>query len=495
MKKYLIFALTASLLALLVVLTVKYRKMYIQNEELKQTIALQENVMEAYRDDIRVYLDKLSGYESRLSEYKSLKIEETESGLRKKGNVYLISDQSDMSLISNLIKKNEKIEPGVLAAEASYRLCKSFELPDWFYFGTVDTPFKGTFDGDGHNLWGNFASEAGFGTECFMYLDSSAVVENLEVKNRTYNNLRISVSDMEDVKPLINNLNAFPGYSITLKIETEYTDMSKLAACLKGYWEKGEKRNGNYLEISFYPYKQTPEKTDFLIDFESLFGEEAEQIIRKELEYDASSDDLDSRAQNSQMLSFLRAEQVEDLSILSFAIKGQEEKEYHLILQGLWEGKEINLQHLVIPSTQFCTSIFGNYYIRSQDINYDGKEDLLIHEGGSGGSGGSWDNYRGVIWVGEEFIWYPSFPEQLNFLEFYRKRLIASGQCGAPEQWINVYEVVDGEYVLSKELWFICVNGEETLYYYEMGKLVKEHDITGGYEEVKELYPDLYYWR
>lgn len=251
------------------------------------------------------------------------------------------------------------------------------------------------------------------------------------------------------MKLLINNLNAFLGYSITLKIETEYTDMSELAACLKGYWEKGEKRNGDFIKISFYPYKPAPEKTDFLLDFASLFGEDAERIIRKELESDASSDDLDNRTQNPQMLSFLRVEQVEDLSILSFAIKGQEEKEYHLILQGLWEGKEINLQHLVIPSTQICTSRFGNYYIRSQDINYDGKEDLLIREGRSEGSGGSWDNYRGVIWDGEEFIWYPSFREQLNFMEFYRKRLIASGQFGVSEQWIEVYEVVDGEYVLS----------------------------------------------
>lgn len=482
MKKYFIFIFTIFLLVFAVIITVKYREICIQNEELEQTIALQESVLETYKADISTYLDKISKYES-------LKIEETESGLKKKGNVYLVNNQLDMELISNLIKKNEEIEPGTLASEASYRLCDSFKLSDWFYFGTMDAPFKGTFDGDGHSLWGNFASEAEFGPECFMYLDSSAIVENLKITNYMDNDLRVRISDTEDMRLLINNLNAFPGYSITLVIETEYMAMSELAACLNQYWEKSEKGNWHFLEISFYPYEQTPEKTDFLLDFASLFGKEVEQIICKELESEDSSD-------KDSMLSFLRAEQVEDLSIFSFAIKEQEEEEYHLILQGSWEGKEIKLQHLVIPSTQSRTTGFGNYYIRSQDINYDGKKDLLICEGGSGGSGGSWGNYRGVIWDGKEFTWYPSFPEQLNFMEFYRKRLIASGQFGVPEQWIEVYEVVDGEYVLSKELRYIHEgNGEAFLYYYEMGNLVRKHEITGGYEEIRELYPDLYYWR
>lgn len=484
MKKHFIFILMIPFGVIAAVFAVKYRNIFIQNEELKQTIVLQENVLEAYKDDINTYLDKLS-------EYESLKMKVTKNGLKKKGNVYLVHDQSDMDLISDLIKKNKEIEPGVLAAEASYRLCESFELSDWFCFGTVDTLFKGMFDGDGHNLWGNFASEKKTGPECFMYLSSSAVVENLEVRNLmgTYNSLEIRFSDIGDMKSLISNLNAFPGHSITLIIETEYTDMSELTACLKRYWEKSEKGNWYFLEIAFYPYKHPPENTDFLLDFAALFGKEAERIIRRELEPEASTDEFS-------MLSFLRAEQVDDLSIISFAIDGQENEKYHLILQGLWEGEEVNSQHLVIPSTLICNTRFRDYHIGAPDINYDGKKDLLIHEGGSSGSGGSWDNYRGVIWDGEEFTWYSSFPEQLNFMEFWRKRLIARGQVGAFEQWIQVYEMVNGEYTLSKELWYILgVNDEDTLYYYEMGNLVQEHEISGGYEEVRELYPDLYYWR
>ena len=52
------------------------------------------------------------------------------------------------------------------------------------------------------------------------------------------------------------------------------------------------------------------------------------------------------------------------------------------------------------------------------DINFDGKEDLLIHESFSSGSGGnSGTNYRAVVWEEstEEFVWYPSFPERVDY--------------------------------------------------------------------------------
>lgn len=102
MKKHFIFILMIPLWVLAAVFAAKYRNIFIQNEELKQTITLQESVLEAYKDDINTYLDKLS-------EYESLKMKVTKNGLEKKGNVYLIHDQSDMDLISDLIKRIEKL--------------------------------------------------------------------------------------------------------------------------------------------------------------------------------------------------------------------------------------------------------------------------------------------------------------------------------------------------------------------------------------------------
>lgn len=151
-----------------------------------------------------------------------------------------------------------------------------------------------------------------------------------------------------------------------------------------------------------------------------------------------------------------------------------------------------------------CVATYSSYQLERVDVNFDGKQDLLIHEGHSGGSGGSFDNYRAIVWNEEagQFAYYPSFPEQLTTLEFYRQRVITNGQLGASGQILKVYGVVNGEYVCTRKL--ICqeVYGEEKQYatakllYYEMGELVQTHMIS-RLEEIELLYPDmgLDYWR
>lgn len=99
---------------------------------------------------------------------------------------------------------------------------------------------------------------------------------------------------------------------------------------------------------------------------------------------------------------------------------------YHIIIEGEWDGTEVPLQHLFIPFTEIEMADLGaseSYYIENVDINFDGTPDLLIHEGFSGGSGGSWNNYRAIVWDRKsgQFVYYPSFPEQLAFLEFDRQ--------------------------------------------------------------------------
>lgn len=131
------------------------------------------------------------------------------------------------------------------------------------------------------------------------------------------------------------------------------------------------------------------------------------------------------------------------------------------------------------------------------DVNFDGKEDLLIHEGDSGGSGGIFCDHRAVVWKGDtkEFVWYPSFPEQLVVLEFNEQRMIDRYQLGAPYKVVCEYSVVDGEYVKTRELRWDNELIESTLFYYEMGVLVEQHDVTDmDRDEVISLYPDLDYW-
>ena len=165
-------------------------------------------------------------------------------------------------------------------------------------------------------------------------------------------------------------------------------------------------------------------------------------------------------------------------------------------------------QHLVIPSTGISkhvlySSEFSGYNILQADINFDGKQDLLIEEGGHGGTGGSFKDYRVVVWDEKkgEFAWYPSFPETASDLELNEKRVIKHYRSGVSYEVVCEYGMVDGEYVKTRELiredhW---ETNTSTLSYYEMGVLVEVHDTTdmSAYEFealCETLYSDLNFW-
>ena len=140
----------------------------------------------------------------------------------------------------------------------------------------------------------------------------------------------------------------------------------------------------------------------------------------------------DAIAQEEGDLRFIKLEQIAGIQCCTFEIgelnSGFRRKNngYHIIIEGEWDGTEVPLQHLFIPFTEIEMADLGaseSYYIENVDINFDGTPDLLIHEGFSSGSGGSWDNYRAIVWDRKsgQFVYYPSFPEQLAFLEFDRQ--------------------------------------------------------------------------
>ena len=167
----------------------------------------------------------------------------------------------------------------------------------------------------------------------------------------------------------------------------------------------------------------------------------------------------------------------------------------------------MSFQHLVIPSTghNMPTSRgeFDVYNIMQADINFDGRQDLLIQDGSHSGTGGSWRHYRAVVWEEEkgEFAWYPSFPEMLSYLILNDKRVIEHYRSGVSYEVVREYGVVNSEYVKTRELiredhW---ETETSTLSYYEMGVLVKVHDTTdmsaGEFEALYEtLYSDLNFW-
>ena len=105
-------------------------------------------------------------------------------------------------------------------------------------------------------------------------------------------------------------------------------------------------------------------------------------------------------------VSLLKLERVGGLDICTFAVRASEWEQYHVMMTGEWENAAIEFQHLVIPATKGSMT-WTLLNISQVDINFDGKEDLLIHESFSSGSGGnSGTNYRAVVWEEstEEFV-------------------------------------------------------------------------------------------
>lgn len=273
---------------------------------------------------------------------------------------------------------------------------------------------------------------------------------------------------------------------LNILIENGDLDVSILTEELTECWMLYRKENQYSLSIT---YMGDEEKgNNAMTPFFSLMEDECISKIEKEL------------AKKEGYPEYIRLERLDELDIYTVCVKKprqyENEREYIIVLNGAWEGQKVCWQYVTFPSAgghHTFSPPFCSYFTASMDINYDCCKDLFIQEGYSGGSGGSWTNYRGIIWKEEsgEFIWYDSFPAYVTYTEFIKQRMIESYRLGAPEEHVLEYKVVDGEYVVTRELAWI----NDTLSYYEMGVLVREYDMTDmSFEDICALYPDLDYW-
>lgn len=410
-------------------------------------------------------------------------------GLVKENGEYLIESSEQLELLSEMVASREEIEPGVDAATASYRLCSDVEMRDEFQIGSRRTPFHGNFNGDGYRITGDFYIEKGI-----PYGETGTVNYN----HVTEQPIQIMLEDWRTLEETERRLTSVLKESLDIYVAAEGLDMRDAVQLVKLCWNVNHHRNHysvsiadfNVIEDPYHPYYQWAEDSDALLPFLDLFGEEAGAIMRQVMEEEDS------------YVSFLRLERVGGLDICTFAIRASEEEQYHVMMKGEWEKTEVPFQHLVIPSTGYSKTAssfeFSRYYISQIDINFDGQEDLLIHEGLSGGSGGTFGDYRAVVWdqaIGE-FAWYPSFPEMLNWTEFHEQRVVCRYRSGWAHEVVCEYGVVDGEYVETRKAsWDHKSDGSSTLSYYEMGVLATQHDVTGLVRnEIAAYYPDLDFW-
>lgn len=290
-------------------------------------------------------------------------------------------------------------------------------------------------------------------------------------------------------------LRNIPDRGIRIDLTDSTTDVRKFLDVLWERWEKNHTQDGYTAGIYLNLYGQ-PRVSALSLSLpdHSEWGQIMERALLEE-----SGD-----------LRFMQMERIGELDCCIFEVGdawdemvGKTEG-YHIVLNGVWEGRPIQMQHLFIPYTDSEYVRLGmekRSYLEDVDINFDGSHDLLIHEGFSFGSGGSWDNCRAITWDAQkqEFAYYPSFPAQSISIEPDRQRVVTRGCSGVSYEYVIVYEVVNGEYMQTKELVlkrkYHPESGEwqSVLSYYEMGELTQTHLLNDDSER-EQLYPDMDYW-
>lgn len=336
------------------------------------------------------------------------------------------------------------------------------------------------------------------GQEYVSYMENYIEWEDFERLKYSYIPTDREITDTETLLEVQKELAQPSNLPYRIYMENSDLDISTLIDELAECWQQNRRKNQYALSVAYKGEDEKGEET--MTPFLSLMEEKCAAKVEKEL------------AGRGGFPEYVRLERVRGLDVytvcVNISVPRRVEREYIVILNGIWEEQEVSWQTVTFPEIAGYERFlpFHSYFTAPLDINYDGCTDLFIYEGHSSGSGGSWGHYKGIIWKEDsgEFIWYDSFPEAVSSAEYLEQRMIEYYRLGAPEECVIEYKVVDGEYTATRELAWItdtfshneAGNYISTLFYYEMGVLVREHDVTDmTSEEIYALYPDLDYWR
>lgn len=484
-----------------------------RQEELSAALAQKERTIDEKTEEIE-------GLQTRLADTLLPEEQWTKNGFKKKNGVYLIDTREQLETLRGLLREGSEIEPGVPAATAAYRLRNDLNLDSdrWFCLGTKEHPFGGAFDGDGHTIWGRFAHENAMnaGEELF-HLDGAAKVKNLQIENAgSDGEIYAGISENRDCQELESHLPGVSGCSVHLEVGEWGLDVDQAARTLRRYWEESDRQDGFYVSMTYHPdmFKEDEKPADAQ---KYISGMEEALCALAGAEYTERM--KEAMAQEEGYLWFVKLEQIGELTCCIFEIDEPEDSPdtyeyydeaaggfvhtnvgYYVAPEGKWEGKQVSGQCFRIPYVLNAMHSIGIWAgctgceIKAADFNFDGKQDLLIHEGASSGMNGSC--YRALVWKAEagQFAYFPSFPSNVFLLQFDRQRVVDRGEVGGTKEFIDIYEIVDGEYRWTRGL--VCEfqpSGKYELSYYEMGELVETHILSDA-DERELLYPDMNYW-
>lgn len=439
----------------------------------------------------------------------SLEIVKAPYGFQKKGGQYLLDCAEDIYQLAELVNSGQEVEEGIPAADASYRLLNDITLShklktDFSGIGTEEHPFHGVIDGDGHTLAGNFFADC---EEEYRYVMAcgDGVAVNLRVDNlfkercgwhkgrependyfpklleapftvdmsSGYGQLYAIISDQAECDGLVNFLkHEFQTGSLYLTVGGASIDTAELAQYIFGCQ--------NY-EI----------KVDWAADTQAS----AEGFLSHLYEFKTPAGIL--AVVEGEPLAGFHKQWVKGLACASFFFQGWDEFgiEAPPVLVAVWgewaEGQKV-CQLIPVSAPEYMMQ--ERYHMEALDVNFDGWKDLMICMGTSGGSGGSWTNYRSAVWdpAKKEFAFFPSMPEQITFFDRAGKRIIHSSRCGAGDETVIAYEIIEGEYRETRRLELVSWEEPSILYYFENGELTEEIPVSG--DEVTDLFPDMDYW-
>lgn len=516
------------------------RALKAENRELSNILAdRNQTIDEKTAETEKLLAEKAARIEALQAQLEEAKLPEeykTDSGFRKKNGCYLIDTAKQLMTLRDLLREGMEVEQGVPAASASYRLRHDITLNPqmWFCLGTEEHPFCGSFDGDGHSIEGRFPHmdedwRFAFAEDMF-HKDEAARIENLRVINdRSEGDICLKIVERRDSDELESHLPGLPWCSVHAEICEWGPDAEQTADALRRQWEQGERWDGYYVSLTLRSDLFQEEKKPADADREmqrmqealcTLAGQEYEEMIREAM------------AQEEGFLWYVQLRQIGELTCCIFEVSEpayspypineqaytpdcypQLEKEaddtayYYVALAGKWEGKEVKGQCFRIPYRFEGTESIGTsaaFGTCGRDVNFDGRQDLLIRDVGYKGS---LHNCRALVWQEEagQFAYFPSFPANVHHFETDLQRVVDNGAIGEWTSYVLIYEIVNGEYVCTKKL--VCVDQEPAdkeileLFYYEKGELVRTHTLSYGsddWEEAirqkSELYPDMDYW-
>lgn len=412
--------------------------------------------------------------------------------------IYLIQSPYELEEVCRLVRNGEAIDRGVWASSASYQLAADIYAFDWMMLGSENEPFLGTLDGGGHSITGAFALK---GEQSFITAGSLAVIKDLKIKNTATeeSSIRISLGSAADVRQYSKILDQCPdgGLEITLQnLGTKIGSLEPLMKAIEEVWQKNGEKDGFYSSLSVAEYPQREEGRNgmrFVM-----------QSLRTLFDGDAEDDECSALREQGSCPGFFRLERIGELNCLIFATGQERYDTCHILLQGKWEGQEVSAQSLCVPIADEQNEwdrVPRDLSIMIQDIDFDGREDLLLRLGVNHRSGRKRAHYIGIVWdeTGGRFSHMDSFPEFVSFLEFDRQRMVSLWWSEEKDRYrIDLYAFRNGQYEESKGLELIrdqdcSVYGADsvTINTYHKGELVDSRDFSDEWkEEFAGLYPE-----